>query len=512
MDVNIIIRDFEKLKKVAHKSVSSGDYDKALHYIQCAGRLAWNACICFEDKTIEEIIKEISSKLFNSRELSPLKKCSNAVLFIDTICADVRGLGRIYIDALISNDYEIVYVYLKSKEASVQRTLLHLKKYEKARVFGIDDSSIINAVIALAAVIDDGNCGKALVNCGDCDVIASTALYGKDYIESYRISYGDHTYSLGTSIYNHIIEFRDVGVNISQHYRSVEKSKIHKLPFYPNALPDIEFQGFPFDVNGKKLVVSGGQIYKTIDSEHTFYKIVRHMLGTHEDCIFLMLSNGSVSELEEIIKDFPGRAFRLRERVDLNEILKRCTLYLSTYPIAGGTMYQYAVQNGKLPVTLLRNASMQGGFLLNASILNIEFNKYDSFLKELDTLLDKAEYRIKKESLLDNQIITKTKFDQNFAMILKNKSLGIPVTETVVTLQQAQNLVQQALGGMEAYISYLGCYPKVECKIMLKVFPFKTSIGIILKLREKIIYKMRSPARNLKNLKKRKDKHESTVC
>lgn len=62
------------------------------------------------------------------------------------------------------------------------------------------------------------------------------------------------------------------------------------------------------------------------------------------------VSNAEVnSKLLELSYLFPKRVYCIEERLDLPEIMKRCCLYLMTYPINGGLMFQQQLQREKSP-------------------------------------------------------------------------------------------------------------------------------------------------------------------
>ena len=490
MNCSIIKMDYERLKSVIEKNIKKEKYDMACHYIQCAGKLAWNACICFSDDTLENMTKYISTKLLQN-EITLNNSDNMEIIFIDTVCADVRGLGYIYINALLDKGYKVRYLYLKSKEDKIGIILNCIKNSEGSSANSIDDSSIITAITELFNIIKCLNVQKILVNCGDTDVIPCAVLYRIKNVESYRISYGDHTFNLGTSIYKYIIEFRDVGVYITNKYRKVEKKQIIKIPYYPNRLPELKYQGLPFNIEGKKLLVSGGQIYKTVDPNHTFYNLIKTILSNHSECVFLMLSNGSTKGLEDLIREYPDRAFHIKERKDLNEILKRATLYISTYPVFGGLMTQYAVMNNRIPITFLKDATIPRGILLNEDALNIYFDNAECFMKEIDHLLEDDDYRNAQERLLNGQIIRPEVFADELNLVLKNRGTGFPVKNCPITIEQLQSRINVTLQGIEAYLSYLGAYPRIECKYMIKKFPLKTIIGVLYKSIEKIKYKFK---------------------
>lgn len=489
MEISKLLSDYSKIVEFANSCVKNEKLEEACHYLQCAGRIAWRLCPTFEDLSVEQVIKDISKALFPTDIQIAVEESQKKLLFIDTMCADVRGLGFIYLDALLKVGYQIDYVYLKSKEKSIQHTLNYLSKSGKSTILSINDSSLVDGIIELANIIERGNSNITIVNCNDNDIIPCVAIYHFSNMHSYRISYGDHTFNLGTSIYEYLLEYRDVGVYISRHFRNKSENKIIKLPIFPNQIPEKGFRGFPFDLNGKRLILSGGQIYKTIDSNNTFYKIIRKVLTNHPDCFFCMLSNGSTPELEKLLRDFPQNAYHLKERDDLNEILKRSTIYISTYPILGGLMMQYAALNKRIPITLVKDKQLQSGFLLQEEKINCCFEKEEELLNEIDRLLEDNKYLKRKEKLLVGQTITADRFKQILDDILAGEGKGELVNDCPVTIEQVQGFVRSTLIGIEKYLPYIGAHPKEDYKYMVRLYPFKATVGLVYRVVLKIIGK-----------------------
>lgn len=493
MNIDTLEKDYKKLKDKAKASINKEDYETACHYIQCAGKLSWRACISFTDDELEEQVKSISIGLLgnpiNYDEMLKSPKSPKSILIIDTVCSDERSLAGIYIDALADMGYTIVYIFPCRKKKKITNTIQFLKEH-RMKMISFDDSSIVTSIMSISKILRDYQQNKAIVNCGDADVIPASVLFHYQGIKSYRISYGDHTFNLGSSIYTCNLEFRDVGVYIAREYRHKSPDCIYKLPIYPGKLAIFKYEGLPIKLANKKLVVSGGQIYKTVDKENTYYRVIREILNKHTDCIFLMLSNGTTKELEKLIKEYPERVYHLRERRDLGEILKLSTLYVSTYPITGGRMIQYAADNHKVPISLMKDIKLDGGFLKRESELNVFFEDVSEFLNEIDRLLDDDNYRKEQEKKLEGRIIEKNEFDSLLNLVLSGKSKGDEISECTVSIEQAQRYVRSTLSGMEQFTPYLGAHPMDDCIYNIKVFPMKSMIAIIYKGLEKVKYIM----------------------
>ena len=165
------------------------------------------------------------------------------------------------------------------------------------------------------------------------------------------------------------------------------------LPYYPVINKNIDFGGFDFDTTGKRLVFSGGSIYK-IQGSPIFLEIVKHVLDKHDDAIFLYLGNGDCSYFDDFIKNnnFQGRFFYYPERNDIYGVLKHCDLYLNTYPLIGGLMTQYACVAGKLPITLNENGKNDCNnvdeLLLGKSNVQIQYNTKEACENAIDFYLD----------------------------------------------------------------------------------------------------------------------------
>lgn len=208
----------------------------------------------------------------------------------------------------------------------------------------------------------------------------------------YVVNLTDHAYWLGARAIDKCIEFRDYGASISSEYRGIPREKIVKLPFYPKIVPQ-EFQGFPFPVkDGQQVVFSGGALYKTFGEGNKYYEIVDYILASHSDVIFWYAGGGDDSELKKCMERYPGRVYHTPERPDLFQLLQHVSFYLSTYPLCGGLMYQYAAAAGIEPVTLRRD-DCNDGFLLHQDELHVIFDTMEELKQEIDRVLTDEVYR-----------------------------------------------------------------------------------------------------------------------
>jgi hypothetical protein len=233
----------------------------------------------------------------------------------------------------------------------------------------------------------------------------------------YQINLTDHAFWLGRNSFDYCIEFREYGASVSVNKRGINIAKEILLPCYPFVDKDIKFQGMPFDSSGKKVIFSGGSLYKTIDDKGTYYYIVSTILKKNKDTIFLYAGSGDDSYLRNLQSKYLNRIYYIKERTDLYQLMRHITIYLNTYPISGGLMMQYAAVAGKIPLTL-KNDHDADGALINQDNLEIEYDNANDLINDTCRLLDDEEYRLKREQLLKDSVISEKYFNDQVLMLI----------------------------------------------------------------------------------------------
>ena len=130
--------------------------------------------------------------------------------------------------------------------------------------------------------------------------------------------------------------------------------------------------------------------------------------------------------MDRLIQKYPNRVFLTPERSDLFQVLKHCYLYLSTYPVSGGLMFQYAASASKVPITL-RQGSVTDDFLISQSKLKIQFDNMELLLRELDQLLEDPEYAQTRGEIVKNSVITEDAFENAVEKVLGDKNTGFSI-------------------------------------------------------------------------------------
>lgn len=412
------------LKKSANKAYENNKYDEALSLVSICAAILYQTNIYYRDNDLEDLVEKLAGSVCNRP--NNYQKNEDVCLFWDGFGLNDRGLAQIYLKAL-SRTKKIVYVTYEDRKNQIPDLKSILEKEGNKHLF-IDrkKSSYSKQIKQLEKIIEEYMPSSFFFYSVPDDVVAIPIMYSYEgSLKRVQINLTDHSFWLGAGCIDTCVEFREYGASISIGYRQIESNKIRIVPFYPMLHEERKFLGFPFEVKeGQKIVFSGGALYKTLGANNLYYKVVDRLLEENKSVIFWYAGSGDDSEMKKLIKKYPGRAYLTAERLDLFQVLKHSAFYLSTYPLCGGLMYQYAAKAGKVPVTLVCN-EVTDGFLLNQKQLNIEFNNVDEMFVEIEKLLNDSSYVKKRENEMVNAVISEESFNIKVAKIFSDDKPNI---------------------------------------------------------------------------------------
>lgn len=421
--MNLAEKTIVRLKKKITFQYNHKRIENALCLMTSMAELQYLYNQQYKDDFLESIIKEIADL---NKEGIKHHLDNEAVLFYDGFGLDNRGLVQIYLKALSSIGYKIIYVTQAKKKESQPQVMLIVNK-DGNHIYNYSGQSMIEKIQWLDHIAEKHAFSNAFFYTTPWDVPGTIAF---EHLEKkctrYQINLTDHAFWLGVNAFDFSLEFRNYGAAISRDYRGLSEKKLLYLPYYPIVRNDIEFQGFSFNTKGKKIIFSGGAIYKTIDKSNTFYFLIEQIILQHEDVVFVYASDKSSNQLDMLVNKYPNQIFWIKERKDLIQVLKHSYLYLNTYPISGALMLQYAAIAGCIPVTLRRlwddDAS---GILRYEEELGETFYSIDTVLNEINKLLSDDNYYKSKKSKLVGQVITELEFNELLNSILNNPSFNL---------------------------------------------------------------------------------------
>lgn len=407
------------LKKLSEKisyNYAKRKNEKVLQLMSAKARLQYIYNQQYTDNASEQILKCIAESYTVKHEMN-----KTTVLFYDGFGLDKRGLAQIYLKALLQNNYEVVYVTRAMKRED-QPQIMSILDQGKTTVLFDNTRKHINKIDWLQKIIATYAFDTAFLYTTPWDVDGIVAFNSlKEKCVRYQINLTDHAFWLGINAFDYCIEFRNYGAAISRDYRRINRECLLELPYYPIVNKNIEFEGFSFDVSGKKIIFSGGSIYKTVDATGTFYSLVDCILKRNEDTVFVYAGLGKNEFMQRLIEKYPKRVFQISERKDLICVMEKSYLYLNTYPISGALMLQYAAIAGCIPVSLKRSWDDDAtGILINEGLLGEIFEEFDDVAEEIDKLINDENYYIQKKKLLINQVITEKEFDKKLKRIIES--------------------------------------------------------------------------------------------
>ena len=415
-----IERIINQLKEAIAHEMDKGKYDHALGMISACAYLLYYANLYYVDRDLEDCLKLIAQKKLDCGQ--SLQYDKDTAIFYDGFGLNERGLGQIYLRALCRFK-KICYVTYDDRKAHIPDILKILRDAGcSARYISRHKASHLKECRELQDIVDSVRPGHFFFYTTPDDVVGTTVLYANvGRFIRYQINLTDHAFWLGAHCIDKCIEFRPYGAKVSAKYRDIDKDRIVMIPFYPIIHKDVGFEGFPFPVaESQKVIFSGGSLYKTLGKGNRYYHLIEYILIEYPEAIFWYAGSGDSTEMDKLMKRFPDRLYLTPERKDLYQVLRHCYFYLSTYPICGGLMFQYAARAERIPLTL-RNGNITDDFLLEQDSLGIGFDDVDSVKSEIDHIMHDEEYVHEKGSRLKDVVISEEQFGSEIARLLNQE-------------------------------------------------------------------------------------------
>lgn len=468
-----------KLTAIARTQLQRGQLERTLNTVATCALTLYSANQCYQSDDLEDILSQVAVKLPSPETEIPAQE--DRVLFYDGFGLGSRGLLTIYLRALCK--LKKVTLVTRQEWAPGLKDAFSLVESKGGEVFLLENKEKTEDIQKLEDIIRNSGARHLFMYANADDVVVTTAFLRapKDRVR-YQINLTDHAFWLGSRCADKYIEFRDYGGAISAAYRGIPKEKLVKLPFYPRLDQYKAFAGYPepFDPEKQQLVFSGGALYKTQSADNAYYRLVAEMLRNHPQVVFWYAGSGDSTGLDILSKEFPGRVWHTPERQDLFGILEHCLFYVSTYPICGGLMFQYAAAAGKVPVTL-RHDGISDGFLLDQKQLGIEFDTVEQTLQEIDKLVEQPDYRREKEEKLSRAVLNPDAFTQRLQMLLETGDTGLALDYTLPDVEKLQKMYAKNYTGRQLRLDLV----RRGNSYLLAHFPVDYTLGLAIKLRQK---------------------------
>lgn len=483
VDLFRVEQDYLKLKSFTRFFYKAGLYKEALGFIEVAANFMYNFNVLYFDNEFELIIKDVASKYAEKLSTSLPVGASisdKRIIFYDYFSIDNRGLTEQYLRGLLDLGYEVLYVSCQKDKSRMRNILALLSEYHSATILFVSSSFTENNFLSIISEIKRFGSSQILVHSSPWDVLGCLILSFLSDMTRFLINITDHAYWLGNSVVDYVIEFRSYGYNVSRLFRNINPSKCLYLPYYPVRSLHDDFNGFPFDSVNKKVIFSGGALYK-ISGSQIFLDIVKYILESDKSTIFFYVGNGDASVLKQFIErnKYEDRFFYSEERRDINELFKHCYFYLGTYPIPGGLMSQYAVSNNKVVLSLYDEAlpiNNTKEFFIDASV-KMAYTNIDELKMEISRILHDESYLRQKEQKLKNMVISTELFTETLGGILTSARSSFSFDSYNIDAVAVQEIYfEQENKVMNRYDRY---FVFGRHKLVMFMFPIRTIRSLI---------------------------------
>lgn len=376
----------EQVKEDIRRAWEIADYEQAVCCAKFLCSLYYDYDYKYYDEELENIAIDVARKCIGQTRIENANR--KKILFYDRFALNDRGLANIYVDALLELGYCVTWC-MPENGSQVKEIVERFEEKDNIQIELMPNLSVIERMFFLQNLIKRTNAYHYFIYTLPWDVEGIgvfSSLRGN--VKRYLINLTDHTFWIGAKALDYSIEFRNMGANISTQYREISPEKIVILPYYPDERTNVIYQGMPFPET-EEFVFSGGSAYK-IEGSDKFEKMVSQILNRYPKLNFVFATNGESEKLNSLKQKYETRFYLLQERKDLNEILKRAKFYLSTYPLGGGLMTQYALMNNCIPLCLIEeknNFNNPKSWLLHSEKIDFVFFNIEELLERVDNIM-----------------------------------------------------------------------------------------------------------------------------
>ena len=434
-----------KCKQDIEKSLRKNKISRALKMIRFCATAKYYLNDIFYDPDLEKYLRDLAKSINLPKET--FSSNSNVVVFYDQVSLYDRVLSKVYLESLLRiKDIRLIYVCHQTSGRN--DGLIKMCQEHSIDYYVFSKKYTFSNVIELLNIVKDNGAGKIISQNHVDDFVGVISNYYLDGIcERFLINITDHAFWLGQGAYDRIIEFRNFGASLTVNKRNISPTKLVKLPYYSSAT-EPSARSLPLICSGKKIVLSGGSIYKTQgDQTETFFNVVKHILDAHPDVVFYYLGNGAYNTVCRYLCDpkYSGRFVVEPERKDLDYVMKNCTIYLNTYPLIGGLMTLFALRNNLIPYTLVNSESPANDiddFLIDCEYKFFFENKND-LINEIDHVLEDDDYLNRAKTLIDGKFINHDLFVQNLESILHSTQTIFPIVLKEIDYDKQTNMYKK---------------------------------------------------------------------
>ena len=321
------------------KKCSLQELDRFLLLLSIRARLNYHFSLLFRDEVIEAEILRIACEVptVNSRS----KQFFFEYAIFDSYGWDARGLSEQYIRGLVDAGIEFIYIFDGKEIGQAIKSFLYENSVQ------IVDLSICNSALQKLEVLRPYHIKEILVHTSPEGVFPFLAKKILGVKKTYLIDITDHDFWAGVDSVDHFLEFRDYGAFILSQGRKPKNELVDIIPYYPITHNDLTVLSgeHTLEIVGQYFF-SAGNVNKIIDEKNSFLELVKMLLDElpNHNFIFAFSGNG------DFIKKFFGDTYLDRITLlgyvkNIHHYVENADFVLATFPIGGGLVGSYAIEN-----------------------------------------------------------------------------------------------------------------------------------------------------------------------
>ena len=410
---------YRQLMRRARQNAEGGKGSQAVNDVKAAAEWAYHFNLFYADADAEKLLRTISDA--NIPRFHVHDGAENRCVLIDSFCMDNRGLVQQYLRAMKKNQLQLLYICTASTTRHGTDTLKELREDNQAEILVLSEESldpIQQARLAAEAIVSFSP-SRLFLHLAPWDGVALMACHAVEGLEKFNINLTDHAFWLGASFIDYNLEFRPYGMTVSIEQRHLDQKQLLPLPYYPIAPVSQDFYGLPSLPPTAIKILTGGSLYKMMGKQDIFFKLMDAVLSLSEDVYILVAGFQRDQRFDDQCRTMKhgDRVVQIGLRLDINAVFEHCDIYLSTYPMIGGLMLQYAAKHGK-PIIAYHEA----GDVMNLpeEIVNNYQDQYRSYSTIEDMtayaarLIQDETFRRSEGIVLQEGLMTEDRFAEAF--------------------------------------------------------------------------------------------------
>lgn len=443
-----IIRGYEAIKQKAIAAYHKGNTSQSILWVERATNVANQLNWKYSDEQLDNLMDDLSAQMISPRESESKNKGKRVVFYDQYGKSFILALQYIY--ALVSYGYDILYILSDYVKANQETFIIdELSGMENMTVKVVSSKLTYQQRAEYIYRLTVEYAPEMIFLHVKAFSVFNLVLPSlPKNITKYYIDLQDHAFWIKNNNIDYVLPYRDWGATIDIEKRGFKETQVLKVPYYP-IVGKTEFQGFPKETAGSVIIFTGGNYYKTIDLENTYWNLIVRLLAENPNAVILYAGKEKSDEqnvaLHRFAKgnDIYKRLIPLGFRTDINEVFAHCDIYMGTTPMSGGLMCQYAAYNSK-PILqyygpdMAANNETEQVINYNGST-KISYTDITDFLCEAKRLIEDEAYRLHRGKELYDCLIRKEQFHQLLKQTIDTHKTQVQIQKQIINYKVFTN-------------------------------------------------------------------------